>query len=65
MHGFRPGGIADNAGYGSDTSVGLLVMTTDVSDLAARIDEIGPERIAAFFAEPVIGRWCDRRHPAI
>ncbi|MDQ1423387.1 MAG: hypothetical protein QOD72_885 [Acidimicrobiaceae bacterium] len=59
MHGFGTGlgGIADNAaGYGSDTSVGFArVAVNDVSDLAARIDDIGPERIAAFFAEPVIG----------
>jgi adenosylmethionine-8-amino-7-oxononanoate aminotransferase len=59
MHGFGTGlgGIADNAaGYGSDTSVGFArVAATDVSDLAARIDEIGPDRVAAFFAEPVIG----------
>jgi putrescine---pyruvate transaminase len=59
MHGFGTGlgGIADNAaGYGSDTSVGFArVPAGDVSELAARIDEIGPERVAAFFAEPVIG----------
>jgi adenosylmethionine-8-amino-7-oxononanoate aminotransferase len=59
MHGFGTGlgGIADNAaGYGSDTSVGFArVAATDVSDLAGRIDEIGPDRVAAFFAEPVIG----------
>jgi adenosylmethionine-8-amino-7-oxononanoate aminotransferase len=59
MHGFGTGlgGISDNAaGYGSDTSVGFArVAANDVGDLAARIDEIGPERVAAFFAEPVIG----------
>lgn len=46
---------ANRAGYGPlDTDV-AMVEWDDPQALVARLDELGPDRVAAFFCEPVIG----------
>jgi len=43
-------------GYGGDLVADTaLVETNDADSLAALIDDVGPDRIAAFFCEPVVG----------
>jgi len=57
-HGFGTsiGGIeANRAGYGPLVEQTALVAWDSIDALSETIERIGPERIAAFFAEPVIG----------
>jgi putrescine aminotransferase len=60
-HGMHWGGTAlagidaNRSGYGDLGDSVVRVPWDDADALAARIDEIGPERVAAFFCEPVIG----------
>ena len=46
---------ANRAGYGQLDADVTTVAWDDADALAARIDEIGADRVAAFFCEPVIG----------
>lgn len=50
------GGIPGNVdGYGVLVAEAATVAWDDVEDLRATIERIGPDRVAAFFCEPVIG----------
>ncbi len=60
LHGFGTSlaGIpANREGYGSESLIPetARVPATDADALATEIDRLGPDRVAAFFAEPVIG----------
>ena len=46
---------ANRVGFGSLLRETSLVANDDPSDLRARIEQIGPERVACFVLEPVIG----------
>ncbi|MQA96102.1 MAG: aminotransferase class III-fold pyridoxal phosphate-dependent enzyme [Streptosporangiales bacterium] len=46
---------ANRTGFGDLVTDTSRVAHDDAEELAAAIEEIGPERVAAFFAEPVIG----------
>jgi adenosylmethionine-8-amino-7-oxononanoate aminotransferase len=60
-HGMHVGGtllsgiVSNRAGYGFADDDALNVVWNDADALATRLDEIGPDRVAAFFCEPVIG----------
>ena len=43
------------AGHGPLAGDTLRVPWDDADALAAAIDEVGPERVAAFFCEPIVG----------
>ena len=59
MHGYGTAlaGISANAsGYGDSRAPGFVtVPENDADALNATVEEVGPERVAAVFAEPVIG----------
>jgi putrescine aminotransferase len=59
MHGFGTAlaGIdANSAGYGTDSTNGFTVVPDDdIEAMRATIERIGPDRLGAVFAEPVIG----------
>jgi putrescine---pyruvate transaminase len=55
-HGTSLAGIeANRIGEGSRSRATSIVQHDSIGDLEAEIDRIGSERVAAFFAEPVIG----------